>query len=107
LAPAETPNDERRRSPRALQRVAVRLTGEGKDGRRVNESGQAVVVSAHGALVKIDSELRAGSEVEIENADTRQRARFRVIWATEKPLEGKWDMGVELGEGQTAPWPAA
>ncbi len=104
MASTEVPTDERRRSPRQLQKVPVRVAGQGANGQAVNETGEAVVISAQGALVKANAELRSGSEVELENAETRQRARFRVIWATEKPLEGKWDMGVELQPGQAAPW---
>jgi len=104
MAITEPQTGERRRSARVLQKVAVRVAGQGANGQAVNETGEAVVISAHGALLKGNAELRSGSEVELENAETRQRARFRVIWATEKPLEGKWDMGVELQPGQAAPW---
>lgn len=104
MAVTESQNDERRRSTRSLQKVPVRVAGQGANGQAVNEAGEAVVISAHGALLKIGAELSSGSEVELENAETRQRACFRVIWATEKPLEGKWDMGVELQPGQAAPW---
>ncbi|OFV81869.1 MAG: hypothetical protein A3D93_02165 [Acidobacteria bacterium RIFCSPHIGHO2_12_FULL_67_30] len=107
MAPTETPSGERRRSARTLQKVPVQVAGQGANGQAVNEAGEAVVISAHGALVKASAELRSGSEVELENTQTRQRARFRVIWATAKPLEGKWDMGVELQAGQAAPWAGA
>lgn len=106
MAATEAPTGERRRSTRVLQRVSVRLAGESTNGERVNESAEAVVISAHGALVKTSNELRPGSDVEIEAQETQARARFHVIWATEKPLEGKWDMGVELNPGQKPPWPA-
>lgn len=103
----EAQSGERRRSPRLMERVPVRLAGQGKQGQAVNESGEAVVISDHGALLKAASELRSGSDVELENTATQQRARFRVIWATEKPLEGLWDMGVELKDGQQPPWSKA
>lgn len=105
MAVSEVPSSERRRSQRLLQRVSVRVAGEGSNGQPVNESGEAVVISAHGALVKIGSQLRPGSEMEMENLGTGQQAGFQVIWATEKPLEGKWDMGVEVKAGQSPPWP--
>lgn len=101
---SELPDSERRRSQRQLQHHPLRLTGEGSNGQRVNESAEAMVISAHGALVKTDSELRPGSEVEVEDLHNHQRARFRVVWATEKRLEGKWDMGLEVNPGQTVPW---
>ena len=107
MASTEVPTGERRRSPRSLQKIPVRVAGQGANGQAVNEAADAVVISAHGALVKASAELRSGSEVELENTQTRQRARFLVIWATEKPLEGKWDMGVELQAGQAAPWAGA
>lgn len=103
MAPTEAPAGERRRSPRLLERLRVRVVARGRDGEPVNQAGEAVVISAHGALLKTPEELRAGTEVEVENPATHARARFRVIWATAKPLEGCWDAGVELSAGQ-APW---
>src|SRR3989304_4108357 len=107
MASTEVPSGERRRGARALLKIPVRVAGQGANGQAVNEAGEAVVISAHGALVKASAELRSGSEVELENTQTRPRARFRVIGPTAKPLEGKWDMGVELQAGQAAPWAGA
>ena len=104
MTATELPDAERRRSPRQLQHHPLRLSGEGSNGQRVNESAEAMVTSAHGALVKTDSELRPGSEVEVEDLHNHQRARFRVVWAMEKRLEGKWDMGLEVNSGEQVPW---
>ncbi|MFQ5723720.1 MAG: PilZ domain-containing protein [Terriglobia bacterium] len=100
---ANTPGEERRRSPRLLRRMPVRLVGENQGGQRVSEPGEAMALSAHGALVKTNSEFRPGSTLSVEGEQGR-RASFRVIWATEKPLEGLWDIGLELNAGEKAPW---
>ncbi|MDA2913000.1 hypothetical protein MYX77_03395 [Acidobacteriia bacterium AH_259_A11_L15] len=100
---ANTPGEERRRSRRLLRRLSVRLVGENKDGQRVNEPAEAMALSTHGALVKTSSEFRPGSSLSLEG-DQGRRAGFRVIWATEKPLEGLWDIGLELNAGEKALW---
>lgn len=104
MAASQPPTGERRRSPRVLRRLPVHLSGEDKNGQRVDESAEAVVINDHGALVKTGNEFRPGSDIELENPENRRRGRFRVIWARPMPLEGKWDIGVELNEGEKPPW---
>lgn len=104
MGEAESLSSERRRSPRSLRHLPVRVVGDGKDGKPVNELAEAMVVSTHGALIRTSSEFRPGSLISVENPETRQSAQFRVVWAAAKPLEGKWDLGLELSAGRATLW---
>lgn len=97
-------SSERRRSQRSLHNIPIRVVGDRTDGQRVEEPAEAVVISAHGALVRTSSEFRPGTVISVENTETQQSARFRVIWAAEKPLQGKWDLGLELSAGRGTLW---
>lgn len=86
---------DRRRSQRVLIRLPVRLNGTTRKGQPVSARGEAVVISSNGALLKMDSDFRPGSEVEVENSATQQIARYRVVWASDQPTDGRWEVGLE------------
>lgn len=98
------PAGDRRRSQRVLLRVMVRLTGITKQGKQVSEKGEAIVISRHGALLKTESELKPGSEVEIENSANHKNAPFRVVWLSDRPTQGRWDIGLESSSGAVDIW---
>ena len=104
MGEADTVSSERRRSQRSLRNIPIRVVGDGKDGKRVDEPAEAVIISAHGALIRTSAEFRPGTDITVENPETQQSACFRVIWAAEKPLQGKWDLGLELGAGRATLW---
>ncbi len=98
------PVTERRRSERVLIRMPVRLTGLTRTNKRVTEKGEAIVISRHGALLKTESELKPGSEVELENPVTHQAAKYRVVWTSDRPTEGRWDVGLDYLSGTPNIW---
>ena len=104
VTPPSIPTSDRRRSERILIRVLVRINGINKEGKRVHEKAEAVIISRHGALIKAVSELRPGSEVELENPSSQQSARFRVVWTSDRMIEGKYDIGLELTTGKSSLW---
>lgn len=94
----------RRRSERVLIRVPVRINGITRQGRHVAEKGEAVIISRHGALLKTGNDLQPGTEVDLENPTTHETAKFRVVWASDRPADGRWDIGLEFAAGNANLW---
>lgn len=95
MATEFTPSPERRRSERVLLRVAVKIYGKTKDGHRVEEEAEAVIVSRHGALLRSTSGFQAGTRIELLNKYSQKQLPFRVVWCSEIPASGRCDVGLE------------
>lgn len=95
MATEVTPFPERRRSERVLLRIAVKIYGKAKDGHRVEEDAEAVIVSRHGALLRSTSAFQTGIRIELLNKYSQKQLPFRVVWCTEAPASGRCDVGVE------------
>lgn len=89
------PFSERRRSERVLLRVPVRIYGKSKEGRRLEEDAEAVIVSRHGALLRSTSAFQTGTTVDLLNKFSQKQMPFRVIWCSDLAASGRWDVGVE------------
>jgi hypothetical protein len=87
---------ERRRSERVLIRIPIKVIGTDPVGREVDTDAEAVVVSRHGALIRINAELVPNSHIRITNSFTRKEELFRVVWVGERKAESGFDVGVEL-----------
>ncbi len=87
---------ERRRSERVLIRIPIRVIGTDPAGKAVNTDAEAVVVSRHGALIRVNTELIPDSHIRITNVFTRKEELFRVVWVGERKAESGYDVGVEL-----------
>ncbi len=87
---------ERRRSERVLIRIPIKVMGTDPMGKEVNMDAEAVVVSRHGALIRINAELVPNNHIRITNAFTRKEETFRVVWIGERKAETGYDVGVEL-----------
>lgn len=90
---------ERRRGERVLIRVPVQVNGTGKDGKPVHSPAEAVVVNRNGALLRVPHKLKTGSTLEVYQGQDKQGTKplvFRVIWCSDRPREGRHDVGVEL-----------
>jgi len=91
--------------PRTDVDLAVRVFGMSADGHAFFQQARAYNISGHGAkLSGIDQHLKAGDVLGVQYGD--KKARFRVIWAMEAGHLRKTEIGVQLLEGQTIPWPA-
>jgi hypothetical protein len=95
---------ERRRGERVFIRIAIKLSGTGKDGKRVNESGQVAVVNRNGALIRTKTPLKPGSTVEVIHDVSEEKLIFEVVWVSERQREGQFDVGVELTEPREEFW---
>jgi len=87
---------ERRRGERVLIRVPVLVNGTGKDGKPVHSPAEAVVVNRNGALLRVPQRLKTGSTLEVYQGQEKKPLVFRVIWCSDRPREGRHDVGVEL-----------
>ncbi len=98
------PGEDRRRSQRLLLHLAIEIEGENKEGQPVNETAEAVAASKHGALLKSRSKLRTGSTIRIRNPENSEHGEFKVIWTSPAPLEGIWNVGIEVHTGESPLW---
>ena len=95
---------ERRRSERVLIRIPIKVHAVGQDGTHVNEEGETIVVSVYGALLRTRSQLKPGTVIEVMNNFTHEVEKFRVVWSTDKPKEGFYDVGAELVSAREEFW---
>lgn len=95
---------ERRRGERVLIRVPVQINGTGKDGKPVHAPAEAVVVNRNGALLRVPHPLKSGSTLEVYQGEQKQAMVFRVIWCSDRPREGRHDVGIELLEPREELW---
>ena len=68
-----------RRSPRKAASIAVRLSSD-RLGGAWEENTETVLLSRHGALVRCKHPAKPGETIQLERADTGERAQARVAW---------------------------
>jgi len=85
-----------RRSPRVAAVKRVDVEWKRKDGLRVRESAQTEVVSAHGALLRMDVQIRPQSEVILRQLTTHQTVPARVVGVSPPAQDGFARVAVEL-----------
>jgi len=95
---------ERRRGERVLIRMPVQINGTGKDGKPAHSPAEAVVVNRNGALLRVPQPLKPGSTLEVYQGQEKQAKVFRVIWCSDRPREGRHDVGIELIEPSEELW---
>ena len=100
------PGAERRRSPRTPFEGSLSVTGRSPHGAPLATPARAINVSPHGAKLECGVEFARGTEVALENPQTGRRAAFRVVWVVAQPGQ-RWEMGVELVEGDSSFWGTA
>jgi hypothetical protein len=62
------------------------------------------VVSPYGALLRVAVALKPGSTIEVRNAFTEEVGKFRLVWMSEKPQEGRYEVGVEILNAREEFW---
>jgi hypothetical protein len=86
---------ERRRSKRIRVRTPVVVRKRGADKRTISENTEALVISAHGAMVLLAGEITLGEFVTLENPTTQQEVLARVTDLGPK-IMGKTEVGLEF-----------
>ena len=93
MVPAET--QKQRRSSRLLTRIRVRVEGKNLDGRRFRQTGETVVISAHGGLIYLEESPAMGAEVTLINPMTEEEQECRVVYLGDSSKKGQ-RVGVEF-----------
>jgi hypothetical protein len=76
-----------------------------KDGTLISEETETEVVSAHGALVTLDSVPLTGQEVTLQNTTTDENQNAIVVFVGEAPTkDGKFSVGVDFTEPNASFW---
>src|SRR6266446_5781574 len=70
---------ERRRSERVMLQVPVVVQARTRDGKEVREETQTVVVNAHGGLLKLRMEVKAGQPILLINEKSKVQQGCRVV----------------------------
>jgi hypothetical protein len=75
-----TPNPaNRRRSERVMLQVPVVVQVRTRDGKELREETQTVVVNAHGGLLKLRIEVKAGQPILLINEKSKAQQGCRVV----------------------------
>lgn len=77
---------ERRRSERVFLQIGIFVQGVSSDGHAFREKTKTLAVNAHGALIHLAQDVRAGEQVTLTNAYTTEQQHCRVVYA--KPMTG-------------------
>ncbi|HXE74993.1 MAG TPA: PilZ domain-containing protein [Candidatus Xenobia bacterium] len=97
LIPAPVQGTElNRRSGRVLRRVAVILSWQDADGHPQVEATETQLLSKHGALVLVSSDLIKGQLIWVTEADSNRKSQARVVFAMASQTPGKRAVAFEL-----------
>ncbi len=94
--PSEAPILAKRRSERVLIAIPVQVSRYAADGTPLRERGETLVVSQHGALLRLPSQLALDTPLEVLNCYSNEAARFRVAYVDAEPKDGHFHVGVEM-----------
>jgi hypothetical protein len=86
---------KKRRSARVLLSVPVIVKGTLADGKAFEEEARTLVVNAHGALLSLNSPLRAGQILTMTHKLTRKSLECSTVYVG-NPQGGKAQVGIEF-----------
>lgn len=87
---------ERRRSPRIKWRIPFVATWASGKTLTVREQGETEVINAHGALIRLATHLRRGSQITLLRPGTNLSKPARVVGDVGPAGDGRVRLGVEL-----------
>ncbi len=96
MNPDLSSSSDRRRSERILHRISVRVEGSAPDGTVLNVGGAALVISPHGALLRVPAALEQGSSIAVTLLASGRCEPFRVVWTGGAREDGHFDAGIEM-----------
>ena len=100
------PMSNRRRSQRVLLRMPILVIAMGADKQPVSEKTHTAVVNAHGGLIHLAMNVRAGQSLILRNPESSEEQSCRVIRISEEH-EGKREVGVEFTTPNSNFWHVA
>jgi hypothetical protein len=86
MSEKENSDAERRRSERVFLLVGIYVQGVTSDGKAFREKTHTLAVNAHGALISLSYDVRAGDCITLTHAMTEEQQTCRVVYT--KPLAG-------------------
>jgi hypothetical protein len=92
-----------RRSQRLYVQIRVRVRGHLQDKTPFAEETVTLVVSAHGALVRLDAETQMGQTVVLEILSTNETHEGKVVFISEGK-DAKFHVGIELSKPNPFFW---
>src|SRR5260370_16495277 len=94
----------RRRSERVMLQVPVVVQVKTRDGKEVREETQTVVVNAHGGLLKLRMEVKAGQPILLINEKSKVQQGCRVV-RVETSAAGLSAVAFEFDQPPPPFWP--
>jgi hypothetical protein len=85
----------RRRSMRVLLSIPIDVSGKTPANEDFNEETRTLVVNAHGALISLGAQVKAGQVVNLRNRLTRDTRECRIVYLGNATSE-KIQMGIEF-----------
>ena len=97
--------ESQRRSRRLYAKIQVRIDWNLDDQSLISEEAETVVVSAHGALVRLDSVPLLGQMVTVQNPRTNEIQEAVVAFLGKVAAkDGKFSVGVEFTNPNASFW---
>ena len=87
-----------------MLQVPVIVQVNSRDGKKVEEETQTVVVNAHGGLIKLQMEIKAGQPILLINPKTKIQQSCRVV-RVETSLGGQSAVAFEFDQPAPQFWP--
>jgi len=101
----DSPNPaDRRRSERVMLQVPVVVRVVARDGKTEEEETQTSVVNAHGGLLKLHMEIKAGQPILLINVRSKMEQSCRVV-RVETSLGGHSAVAFEFDQPAPHFWP--
>jgi PilZ domain len=97
------PDPGRRRSLRVLLSVPIQVSGKDIAGKDFNEETRTLVVNAHGALISLATQVKAGQQLHLSNKATEKSMNCRVVYVS-APQAGRMQMGIEFEKASPSFW---
>jgi len=96
----------KRRSQRVLMQVPVRLRGANAQGASFEEETETLAISAHGALVLLQTRLTSGTKIQLQHKKTLEEQECHVVFLG--PVRGnKAEIGLEFSAPRPQFWRVA
>jgi len=96
----------KRRSQRVLMQVPVRLRGANAQGASFEEETETLAISAHGALVLLQTRLMSGTRIQLQHKKTLEEQECQVVFLG--PVRGnKAEIGLEFSAPRPQFWRVA
>jgi len=93
----------RRRSMRVLLSIPIAVSGKTTENKEFSEDTRTLVVNAHGALICLETSVKAGQLIQLTNKVTRDSRECRIVYLGNSNA-GKIQMGIEFLTPSGAFW---